>query len=54
MTMNESRVEKWTSSEGRTEIHYFRLSDDEYLFGYNPLLIREEEVAKILDVFGIN
>ena len=35
------RVEKWKSSEGRTEIHYFREKDDEYLFGYNPLLIDE-------------
>jgi hypothetical protein len=36
------RIEKWTSTEGRTEIHYFRAEDDEYLFGYNPLLLPEE------------
>ena len=34
----EARVEKWTSTEGRTEIHYFDRDTDEYLFGYNPLL----------------
>ena len=36
-----NRIEEWTSSEGRTEIHYFRAEDDEYLFGYNPLIIPE-------------
>ncbi len=33
------KIEKWTSTEGRTEIHYFRSKDDEYLFGYNPLIM---------------
>jgi hypothetical protein len=36
------RIEKWESSEGRTEVHFFRTRDDEYLFGCNPLLIPQE------------
>jgi len=36
------RIEEWKSSEGRTEVHYFRLKDDEYLFGYNPTLMSVE------------
>jgi len=43
------RVEKWESSEGRTEIHYFRTKDDEYLFGYNPLIIPEDLLQKLKD-----
>jgi hypothetical protein len=38
------RVEEWRSTEGRTEVHFFREKDDEYLFGYNPLLMPEELV----------
>lgn len=41
------RIENWTSSEGRTEIHYFRTSDDEYLFGYNPQLCPPELLEKL-------
>lgn len=36
------RIENWTSSEGRTETHYFRLKDDEYLFGINPQIVSIE------------
>jgi len=36
------RTEVWKSTEGRTEVHYFRTKDDEYLFGYNPDLIPED------------
>ena len=39
-----NRIEEWKSSEGRTEIHYFRAEDDEYLFGFNPLLMSPELV----------
>lgn len=38
---NKPHIEKWTSSEGRTEIHYFT-EDDEYLFGYNPLIMPDD------------
>lgn len=41
--------EKWTSTEGRTEIHYFRVSDDEYLFGYNPLLFPDFPIKEFLE-----
>jgi hypothetical protein len=41
LEVKDNRIEEWTSSEGRTEIHYFRAEDDEYLFGYNPLIIPE-------------
>lgn len=34
-----NRIETWNSSEGRTEVHYFNAVTDEYLFGYNPLII---------------
>jgi hypothetical protein len=40
--MRNYRIEEWKSSEGRTEIHYFRAKDDEYLFGYNPLITPTE------------
>lgn len=43
-----SYTEKWTSTEGRTEIHYFRKQDDEYLFGYNPLIMPAEIAEEIL------
>lgn len=42
-----SKTEHWKSSEGRTEIHYFR-DDDEYLFGYNPQLIPEELLKELI------
>lgn len=42
------RIEKWTSTEGRTEIHYFRTKDDEYLFGYNPILIPKELLDSLI------
>jgi len=41
------RIENWHSSEGRTEVHYFRTDDDEYLFGYNPKLIPPELLTKL-------
>lgn len=41
------KVEKWSSSEGRTEVHYFR-DDDEYLFGYNPLLLPPELLEELI------
>jgi len=41
------RIEKWESSEGRTEIHYFRTKDDEYLFGYNPLIMPKELLTEL-------
>jgi hypothetical protein len=42
-----NRIETWHSNEGRTEIHYFRASDDEYLFGYNPLITPPELLEKL-------
>ena len=42
------KIEKWTSSEGRTEIHYFRAKDDEYLFGYNPLIMPVDVLDNLL------
>lgn len=44
-----ARIENWKSSEGRTEVHYFRTSDDEYLFGYNPLIMPEELLQQLKD-----
>ena len=44
-----NRIEEWTSSEGRTEIHYFRAEDDEYLFGYNPLIMPRDLFNALLD-----
>ena len=44
-----SRIEHWTSSEGRMEAHYFREKDDEYLFGYNPLIMPEELLNQLID-----
>lgn len=41
------RVEHWHSSEGRTETHFFREKDDEYLFGYNPLITPDDLVEKL-------
>lgn len=51
MNQNSStpRIERWESSEGRTEIHYFRTKDDEYLFGYNPLLIDEKLLSSLIE-----
>lgn len=43
------RIENWKSSEGRTEVHYFRTSDDEYLFGYNPQIIPQELLDKLVE-----
>ncbi len=40
--LRKYKIEKWTSSEGRTEIHYFDATNDEYLFGYNPLIMPED------------
>jgi hypothetical protein len=42
------RIEKWKSSEGRAELHYFRAEDGEYLFGYNPQLVPEELLESVL------
>jgi hypothetical protein len=36
-------IEEWNSTQGRSEVHYFR-DDDEYLFGYNPLLLNQEQI----------
>jgi hypothetical protein len=41
------KTERWDSTQGRTEIHYFR-DDDEYLFGYNPLIMPEELLEKLI------
>jgi len=45
----KQRIETWISSEGRTEIHHFRLSDDEYLFGINPQLVSTEFYEALKD-----
>ena len=46
---SKMRIEEWKSSEGRTEIHYFRAEDDEYLFGYNPLIMPTNLLRDLLD-----
>lgn len=43
------RIEHWQSSQGRTEVHYFRAEDDEYLFGYNPQLIKPELLQTLIE-----
>lgn len=43
------RIENWKSSEGRTEIHYFRTKDDEYLFGFNPLITPPHLMVPLFD-----
>jgi hypothetical protein len=40
-------LEKWTSTEGRTETHWFDDNSDEYLFGYNEEVIPRELVEPI-------
>lgn len=48
------RLETWTSDHSRTERHYFIEGGDRgyqhntYLFGYNPELVSERLVKKIL------
>jgi hypothetical protein len=39
-------TEVWSSDHARTEIHYFT-DEDEYLFGYNPLILPEELLDKL-------
>jgi len=41
-------VEKWESTQGRAEIHYFKDDVEEYLFGYNPQLIPDSLFEPIL------
>ena len=44
-----NKIEEWKISEGRTEIHYSRAEDDEYLFGYNPLIMPTNLLRDLLD-----
>lgn len=48
MKEEKVRIEHWQSSEGRTEVHFFRTSDDEYLFGYNPQLLPSDMRDELL------
>lgn len=41
-------TEVWKSDHARTEIHYFR-DDDEYLFGYNPIIMPPELLEKLIE-----
>lgn len=54
-------LEVWNSSENRQERHYFRKDDNnhgyqnaQYVFGYNPEVINEETVVKILKLIEEN
>ncbi len=41
-------VEKWESTQGRAEVHYFKDDAEEYLFGYNPQLIPDALFEPVL------
>lgn len=43
------RIERWTSSENREEIHYFVNDMETYLFGYNPEVIPKDVVSPIIE-----
>ena len=51
------RLEVWNSSENREERHFFindfqptAYQQSPYVFGYNPLVVSEDKVAKILEI----
>jgi hypothetical protein len=52
--MKHLHLEIWNSSENRQERHYFVKGGDvgyqhnTYVFGYNPELVSEETVARII------
>ncbi len=52
----DKTLEIWQSDHNREECHYFVKGGDvgyqhnTYLFGYNPQLVSEEKVAKILAI----
>jgi len=43
------RVERWHSSEGRTEIHFFLPGTQTYVFGFNPELIDERLIVPLIE-----
>lgn len=52
-------LEKWYSTENRHEEHYFLADassagyqDSAYVFGYNPEIVSEEKVKKILEIIS--
>ena len=45
----ELYYERWLSSDNQTEIHYFIKGTDVYVFGYNPDLLNEDIVNRILE-----
>lgn len=54
--MDNLSLEIWHSSENREERHYFVKGGDvgyqhnTYLFGYNPQLVSDEIVGKIIEL----
>lgn len=51
------RLEVWKSSENREERHFFidnfertAYQQSPYVFGYNPLVVSEDKVEKILEI----
>jgi hypothetical protein len=57
--MTKLRLEVWHSSENREERHYF-MSDPQpagyqqspYVWGYNPQVVSEEKVERILAILN--
>lgn len=45
-------MERWQSSEAREEIHLFVAGTQVYVMGFNPRLINEEHVLKLLEREG--
>lgn len=43
------RIEVWTSTQNREEIHYFEDDMETYFFGYNPEIIPEELIKPLIE-----
>lgn len=42
------RIETWTSSQNREEIHFFEDDMETYFFGYNPEIIPIDLIQPLL------
>lgn len=59
MALNKLRLEVWQSTENREERHYFinefnptAYQQSPYVFGYDPQVVTEDQVRRILEVLG--
>ena len=48
------RMERWQSNESNEEVHYFISGTQVYIAGFNPMLVREDDVKTLLRMSGFD